>query len=158
MRLSHASIHPINYQKKRVSTTITTHTNQSNTQLTLFIVVDEYMNQVKELENIPLDKHSADRIDRALLELEKNNYDTTKALQEMSKLTEKDFKHVVDWSQKEINAFEQSIREHGHDLNYVKMNVQTKSMADIVRFFYQWKKTDRYETVYSEWTKIYRPM
>lgn len=116
------------------------------------------MNQVKELENIPLDKHSADRIDRALLELEKNNYDTTKALQEMSKLTEKDFKHVVDWSQKEINAFEQSIREHGHDLNYVKMNVQTKSMADIVRFFYQWKKTDRYETVYSEWTKIYRPM
>jgi hypothetical protein len=39
----------------------------------------------------------------------------------------------------------------------MKQNIPTKSMADIVRFFYQWKKSDRYEPVYSVWTKVFRP-
>jgi hypothetical protein len=116
------------------------------------------MQKVRKLENIPLKEYSADRLDRGLLELERNDYDTVQALVNMSQLTGDDFQHVVEWGQKEIDAFEQSIREHGHDLNFAKLFVKTKTMADIVRFFYQWKKTDRYETVYSEWTKIYRPM
>lgn len=41
-----------------------------------------------------------------------------------------------------------------HNLN---QQVPTKSMGDIVRYFYKWKKTDRYEPIYSEWTKIYKP-
>jgi hypothetical protein len=119
--------------------------------------LDKYMKQVKQLKNLPLAPHSSDLMDRALVELEEHNYDTSLALQSMSRLKKKDFKHAVDWSTEEINAFEQSIRDHGHDLNYAKKSVQTKEMGDIVRYFYQWKKTDRYETVYSEWTKIYRP-
>lgn len=116
------------------------------------------MNQVKELKNIPLAPHSSDLMDRALLELENNNYHTDQAFESMTVLSSADFVHEVKWSQKEKDAFEQSIREHGHDLNFCKMLVQTKSMADIVRYFYQWKKTERYETVYSDWTKIYRPL
>ncbi|GAA5811821.1 hypothetical protein MFLAVUS_005266 [Mucor flavus] len=120
--------------------------------------IDDYMNSVKELSNIPVSPHSSDLMDKALHELELSDYHTDQAFQNMEQLSEDDFKHLVHWSQKEIDAFEQSIRDHGHDLNYAKNSVQTKSMADIVRFFYQWKKTDRYELVYSDWTKIYRPM
>lgn len=116
------------------------------------------MNQVKELTNIPLPPHSSDLMDRALYELEQNHYHTDIAFERMSQLTQDEFKHIVDWSDREVQAFEQSIREHGHDLNYAKKSVETKSMADIVRYFYQWKKTDRYEPVYSEWTKIFKPM
>lgn len=132
-----------------------THTH---TRLTFVKKVDDYMNQVKELKNIPLAPHSSDLMDRALLELENNNYHTDQAFESMTELSSADFVHEVKWSQKEKDAFEQSIREHGHDLNFCKMLVQTKSMADIVRYFYQWKKTERYETVYSDWTKIYRPL
>ncbi|OBZ86246.1 Lid2 complex component snt2 [Choanephora cucurbitarum] len=120
--------------------------------------MDTYMEKVKAIENTPLPTHSSDFIDRALLELEHNNYQTDVAYHKMCQLTEVDFKHLVEWTPREIEAFEQSIRDHGHDLNYAKSSVKTKSMADIVRFFYQWKKTDRYEPIYSEWTKIYRPL
>ncbi|RCI02031.1 putative PHD type zinc finger protein with BAH domain-containing protein, partial [Rhizopus stolonifer] len=120
--------------------------------------VDDYMNQVKQLQHLPLPSYSPDLLDRALLELELNSYHTDIAYEHMCHLTKEDFKHVVEWTPKEIEAFEQSIREHGHDLNYAKNSVKTKPMADIVRYFYQWKKTDRYEPVYSEWTKIYRPL
>lgn len=116
------------------------------------------MNQVKELRNVPLTPYSSDLMDRALFELELNTYHTDQAFENMAELQDSDFKHIVHWTQKEIDEFEQSIREHGHDLNFAKNSVQTKSMADIVRYFYQWKKTERYETVYSDWTKIYRPM
>ncbi|KAI7894371.1 BAH domain-containing protein [Mucor mucedo] len=120
--------------------------------------IDDYMSQVKELKNIPLAPHSSDLMDRALLELENHDYHTDKAFETMTELSGADFVHEVEWTQKEMDAFEQSIREHGHDLNFAKSIVQTKSMADIVRYFYQWKKTERYETVYSDWTKIYRPL
>ncbi|CEP08262.1 hypothetical protein [Parasitella parasitica] len=120
--------------------------------------IDSYMESVKGLDNIPLLPHSSDLMDRALYELELNNYETETAYENMSKLNGDDFKHIVEWSPAEIEAFEQSIRNHGHDLNYAKAAVKTKDMADIVRYFYQWKKTDRYEPVYSEWTKVYRPL
>lgn len=115
------------------------------------------MEKVKALKHLPLAPHSSDLMDRALVELETHNYDVKAALESMSRLKEKDFAHVVNWSKEETEAFEQSIRENGHDLNYAKKSVQTKDMSDIVRYFYQWKKTERYEPVYSEWTKIYRP-
>lgn len=120
--------------------------------------IDNYMHAVKQLKNIPLPPHNSDLMDRALYELELNNYDTDIAYENMSKLNGDDFKHIVEWTPAEIEAFEQSIRNHGHDLNYAKTAVKTKDMADIVRYFYQWKKTDRYQPVYSEWTKIYRPL
>ncbi|RCH95628.1 putative PHD type zinc finger protein with BAH domain-containing protein [Rhizopus stolonifer] len=120
--------------------------------------VDNYMERVKDLENIHLSSHTSDLMDSAIYELHKSGYQPEIAYQKMSQLTTDDFEHIVDWSKREVDAFEQSIREHGHDLNYVKKNVGTKSMADIVRYFYQWKKTDRYEPVYSEWTKIFKPM
>ncbi|CAO3632632.1 unnamed protein product [Mucor hiemalis] len=120
--------------------------------------VDDYMDLVKDLKSLSLSPQSSDLMDRALFELELNTYHTDQAFENMADLHDSDFKHIVYWTQKEIDAFEQSIREHGHDLNFAKASVKTKSMADIVRYFYQWKKTERYETVYSDWTKIYRPM
>ncbi|KAK4519548.1 asparagine synthetase [Mucor velutinosus] len=122
------------------------------------LTIDHYVDSVKKLKNIPLPPHNSDLMDRALYELELNNYDTETAYDNMSKLNGDDFKHVVEWTPAEMEAFEQSIRDHGHDLNYAKAAVKTKDMADIVRYFYQWKKTDRYEPVYSEWTKVYRPL
>ncbi|KAI8385051.1 uncharacterized protein BYT42DRAFT_492613, partial [Radiomyces spectabilis] len=119
--------------------------------------LDNYMEKIKSMDNLPLPFYSSDLQDHALIELEKSHYDTQAALQNMSKLTASDFRFLVEWSPEEVAAFEQSIQERGHDLHSVKPRVPTKTMADIVRYFYIWKKTDRYEPVYSEWTRIYRP-
>lgn len=63
----------------------------------------------------------------------------------------------MEWSPEEVAAFEEGIKTHGHDLYQVSKFVPSKRYKVVVSFFYRWKKTERYETVYSEWTAIYRP-
>lgn len=113
------------------------------------------MRKVKEL-SLPLPSHSADLIDRALSALQRSGFDADKALKEMTAVQKRDF-DIVDWTPMEIDAFEEGIRLYGHELFAIKKKVETRSMKDVVRFFYQWKKTERYQPVYSVFTKINKP-
>ncbi|KAK3840326.1 MAG: hypothetical protein JOS17DRAFT_726745 [Linnemannia elongata] len=117
--------------------------------------VADYMSRVKEL-SLPLPAHSADLIDRALSALQRSGFDADTALKEISTVQKRDF-DIVDWTPKEIEAFEEGIRLYGHELFAIKKKVETRSMKDIVRFFYKWKKTERYQPVYSVFTKINKP-
>ncbi|KAI8136699.1 hypothetical protein BJV82DRAFT_647095 [Fennellomyces sp. T-0311] len=120
-------------------------------------VLDKYMEQAKALPTLPLPAYSGDLMDRALLCLEHCDYDVDAALEEMRTVDESDFVHLVEWSPEETEAFEGGIKTYGHDLYHVGRMVPSKKHADVVRYFYQWKKTERYEPVYSEWTKVYKP-
>ncbi|KAG0056625.1 putative PHD type zinc finger protein with BAH domain-containing protein [Gryganskiella cystojenkinii] len=115
-----------------------------------------YLDRVRKLENLPLPCHSADLIDKALGELQRSGFDADKALAEVAKANKQTF-DLKDWSQSEIEAFEEGIRLYGHELFAIKKNVETRSMKDIVRFFYQWKKTERYQPVYSVFTNVNKP-
>ncbi|KAK3835742.1 MAG: hypothetical protein J3R72DRAFT_451185 [Linnemannia gamsii] len=117
--------------------------------------VADYTNRVKEL-SLCLPLHSADLMDRALSALQRSGFDADKALKEMTTVQKRDF-DIVDWTPKEIELFEEGIRLYGHELFAIKKKVETRSMKDIVRFFYQWKKTERYQPVYSVFTKINKP-
>ncbi|KAF9159111.1 putative PHD type zinc finger protein with BAH domain-containing protein [Actinomortierella ambigua] len=117
--------------------------------------VSKYLDNLKDL-HLPLPSHSADLIDRALLALQNNHFDSAKALEEMAKVTQEDF-DLSDWTLEEIDRFEQGIRVYGHELHAVKNLVGSRTMKDIVRFFYRWKKTERYQPVYSVFTKINKP-
>lgn len=114
------------------------------------------MDRVKKLENLPLPSHSADLIDKALNALQRSGFDADKALEELAKVNQQTF-DLKDWSQDEIEAFEEGIRVYGHELFAIKKKVETRSMKDIVRFFYQWKKTERYRPVYSVFTNVNKP-
>ena len=138
--------------------TRTTNCLYNKTGLILLLwLVDEYMDQAKSLPTLPLPPYSGDLMDRALLCLEHCDYDTEAALEEMRKVDESDFVHIVEWTPEEVEAFENGIKQYGHDLYHVGRMVPTKKHADVVRYFYQWKKTDRYEPVYIHWTKVYKP-
>jgi hypothetical protein len=115
------------------------------------------MERVCALPDLPLPSHSSDLLDRALLELQQYGFDDEKALESVGRLTKDDFDHLEAWTPEDIAAFEDGIKTYGHELHSVATKVPNRSMAQIVRFFYKWKKTDRYEPVYSEWTKIYKP-
>ncbi|KAG0365443.1 putative PHD type zinc finger protein with BAH domain-containing protein, partial [Gamsiella multidivaricata] len=85
--------------------------------------VTDYMDRVKEL-SLPLAFHSADLIDRALLELQKSKFNAEEALNEMTKIKQQDFM-IKDWTDKEIKAFEEGIRLYGHELFAIKKKVET---------------------------------
>ncbi|CAO3599279.1 unnamed protein product [Absidia cylindrospora] len=119
--------------------------------------LDDYISKVQVLPTLPLAPHSADTYDLALSILEGSDYNIKVALEKIQRVTRDDFSFLVTWQPDEIKKFEQGIQDHGHELVFVKQGVPTKSMADIVRFFYKWKKSDRYEPVYSVWTKVFKP-
>ncbi|KAG2175457.1 hypothetical protein INT43_001104 [Umbelopsis isabellina] len=119
--------------------------------------VDRYMKKVCALPDLPLPSHSADFLDRALIELQQYDFDEEKALESVRCLIKDDFDYQEEWTHEDIAAFEEGIKAYGHELHSVATKVPDRSMAQIVRFFYKWKKTERYEPVYSEWTKIYKP-
>ncbi|KAF9112970.1 putative PHD type zinc finger protein with BAH domain-containing protein [Mortierella sp. AM989] len=97
-----------------------------------------------------------DLMDKALFTLQKCGFDSEKALKEIAKVQKQDF-DIKDWTSTEIEAFEEGIRLYGHELFAIKKKVETRPMKDVVRYFYQWKKTERYQPVYSVFTKINKP-
>ncbi|KAK3821272.1 MAG: hypothetical protein J3Q66DRAFT_332951 [Benniella sp.] len=117
--------------------------------------VTNYMERVKAL-SLPLPIHSADLMDKALSTLQKSKFNADMALKEMTRIRKQDFE-LRDWTAKETDAFEEGIRLYGHELYAIKKKVETRLMRDIVRFFYIWKKTERYQPVYSVFTKVNKP-
>ncbi|ORX47405.1 BAH-domain-containing protein [Hesseltinella vesiculosa] len=116
--------------------------------------LNTYMTEVRALPS-PISSTSPDLYDIALHLLQVNKGDTQTALAQFKEWT--DFPYCTSWSYDEIKAFEHSISNHGHDLHAMKQYLTSKTMPEIVRFFYQWKKSNRYKSVYSHWTEVYRP-
>ncbi|CDH49796.1 phd finger and bah domain-containing protein [Lichtheimia corymbifera JMRC:FSU:9682] len=119
--------------------------------------LDHYMTQAMSLPSFTLPVCKVDLKTRIIEELERHDYNTQEALDAVAKLTLDDFPRAVEWTPEEIESFEKAITLYGHDLFRVGRKVPSKKHADVVRYFYQWKKTDRYEPVYSQWTTIYKP-
>lgn len=115
------------------------------------------MTQAMSLPSFTLPVCKVDLKTRIIEELERHDYNTQEALDAVAKLTLDDFPRAVEWTPEEIESFEKAITLYGHDLFRVGRKVPSKKHADVVRYFYQWKKTDRYEPVYSQWTTIYKP-
>lgn len=140
--------------------------------------MDKYLDDARKL--FP---PSMDVADRALEVLHRCNYVVKDAMIIMSKLTNADVK-VAEWSPEEKKKFEDCIVKYGHDLYWVQKEVRviyvaesvtsstydlflhaylrshqvyTKSMKDIVIYFYKWKRTERYQPVYSQFCEKYRP-
>ncbi|RUO96052.1 hypothetical protein BC936DRAFT_142708, partial [Jimgerdemannia flammicorona] len=104
------------------------HSFASHIRLTIALLamfpieVDQYMEVVKRLPNLPLPSYSGDLLDRALLELERRDWDVDAALKTMRGLTKVDF-GIVDWSAAEVTAFEEGIQTYGHELWMVAKKV-----------------------------------
>ena len=45
-----------------------------------------------------------------------------------------------EWNDEEVAAFENGIAQHGAELRFVKDEIGTRTMAEVVRFYGKWKK------------------
>ncbi|KAJ3040011.1 putative PHD type zinc finger protein with BAH domain-containing protein [Rhizophlyctis rosea] len=116
--------------------------------------VDDYIEEV--LSDLPLSLKSILTVDRALEELHKAKYDANVAIAAMHKLRPADV-GIVEWTDEEVKAFEGGVVKYGHELHWVQKEVPTKTMPEVVSYFYKWKKSRRYATVYDQFCKKYRP-
>ncbi|UYV65655.1 MIER3 [Cordylochernes scorpioides] len=58
------------------------------------------------------------------------------------------------WSEEECRSFENGLRTYGKEFHLIQQNkVRTRSVGELVHFYYLWKKTERHD-VFASKTKI----
>lgn len=61
---------------------------------------------------------------------------------------------MTPWSEEECRAFEAGLRLHGKDFVAIRANkVTTRSIKELVNFYYLWKKTERHD-VFTSRTRL----
>ncbi|KAK9478771.1 hypothetical protein V1514DRAFT_330343 [Lipomyces japonicus] len=107
----------------------------------LNVDVETYMkstqNFAKRLGMLP---ESSNFLDAALFSFMECGYNSDNALEKVTKFTRKSLKEPT-LTATEVAKFENAVKKFGSELHPVKKTVGTVKSADIVRFYYLWKKT-----------------
>lgn len=105
--------------------------------------MDDYISKAKGLaREIGVKDCSTNLLDKALEILYKNGFDEAISLKQLRKLNRRKLGEP-DLSKEEQKRFEEGVSKYGSELHSVTRHVKTQSHADIVRYYYVWKKTDR---------------
>ena len=115
-------------------------------------LVNDYMTRAKVMAKpLGLPEFSTNLLDVALQLLYSNNFVVDKALEALSKTDKKAFKEP-ELSPAELKKFEDGVAKFGSEWLSIKRHVKTMSPADVVRFYYTWKKTDRGKQVWGNYS------
>ena len=106
--------------------------------------LDRYISQVKGLAGeIGVQPHSTNLLDKALEILYQHKFNVEASLNDVRKLDKhKDLKEP-DLNKEEQKRFEEGVSKFGSELHSITRHVRTVKHADIVRYYYVWKKTDK---------------
>ncbi|RWS24548.1 mesoderm induction early response protein 1-like protein [Leptotrombidium deliense] len=62
------------------------------------------------------------------------------------------YEPMTSWSEEECRNFEDGLKTYGKDFHIIQKNkVRTRSVSEIVQFYYLWKKTERHDAFASKW-------
>ena len=116
-------------------------------------LVDEYMQRAKTLaKEIGVQPYSTNFLDKALEILCDNGYNAEAALSQLRHLDRKKDLKEPEFNKEELRRFEEGIAKHGTNLYEVSRHVgKGQSHANIVRFYYMWKKTERGRQVWGNY-------
>jgi hypothetical protein len=115
-------------------------------------LVYDYIGRAAKLARpLGLPDLSTNLLDVALQVLLSNGYDAEKSLDELSKADKRIFKEP-DLSGPEVKKFEDGVAKYGSEWHSIKKHVKTVSPANIVRFYYTWKKTERGKQVWGNYS------
>lgn len=119
-------------------------------------VMDSYMERVKNVATeIGVLPHSTDFLDMAIYHLHKTSFDADAAIKQLRQ-TERIGSYPASrldvrtdlrdpqftLTREEKKRFRDAVGKYGSELRNVRLAVRTASHADIVRYWYYWKKTD----------------
>jgi hypothetical protein len=106
--------------------------------------VDSYIKStVKVADKIGLEPFATNFVDKAVEILYTNNFDEKKAFEQLSKVQAiRDLKEPR-LKPDEAKRFEEGVAKFGSELHAVAKHVKTRKESEIVRYYYQWKKTER---------------
>ncbi|ENN74347.1 hypothetical protein YQE_09317, partial [Dendroctonus ponderosae] len=113
--------------------------------------VEEYLQKAHEIFNPPIPKGTMLRDDEeALYLLQECGYNTAEALRRLEMRGPASPKvpngNEAKWSEEECRNFESGVRSFGKDFLQIQQNkVQSRTVGELVQFYYLWKKTERHD-------------
>ena len=108
-------------------------------------IIDHYMARAKGLaKNIGVKEYSTNFLDKALQLLYSNKYNAEVALEQLRHVHRRKDLREPDLNKEEQKRFEEGVARYGTNLHEVSKHVgKSQRHADIVRFYYMWKRTPR---------------
>ncbi|KAI9734225.1 MAG: putative PHD type zinc finger protein with BAH domain-containing protein [Cirrosporium novae-zelandiae] len=107
-------------------------------------LVDDYMKRVRELSGaVGVTDFNTNFLTKAIELLYKNNYNVEESLEQVAVLHKRKDLREPELNKEEIKRFEEGVKLYGSELWPIAKHVRTVKHADIVRFYYMWKKTER---------------
>lgn len=115
-------------------------------------LIDDYLDRIRHIaENLSLPHFSTDFQDVALTALYENQFDIDAAISSLSSLT-KERLNVPEFNVFELQQFENAISRYGSELSLVANEVPTKTLPEIIRFYYMWKKTESGKKIWGNYS------
>jgi hypothetical protein len=115
-------------------------------------LVSNYMARAKILAKpLGLPELSTNLLDIAIQKLHASGYNPEKALEALIATDRKEFKEP-ELSPAELKKFEDGVAKYGSEWHSIKKHVKSMTAADVVRFYYTWKKTDRGKQVWGNYS------
>ncbi|XP_050668749.1 mesoderm induction early response protein 1 [Leptidea sinapis] len=113
-------------------------------------VTEEYMRKICAMNSetgidaVPRGKQLRDD-EEALFLLQQCGHNVDEALRRR-RITSQTPAHANVWSEEECRNFENGIKMHGKDFHLIRQQkVRTRSVGELVQFYYIWKKTERHD-------------
>ncbi|XP_063359823.1 mesoderm induction early response protein 1 [Cydia amplana] len=113
-------------------------------------VIEDYMKKITALncgsgvEAVPRGKQLRDD-EEALFLLQQCGHNVEEALRRR-RISAQTPAHASLWSEEECRNFENGLKAHGKDFHLIRQNkVRTRSVGELVQFYYIWKKTERHD-------------
>jgi hypothetical protein len=114
--------------------------------------LDDYMNTARSMAvSLGLPPRSTNLQDVARDVLFRNDFDPSKALDELPKVPKADFDEP-DLTPLEQKRFEEAVAKFGSELHSVKKYVKTLKPATVTRYYYTWKKTERGKQIWGNFS------
>lgn len=115
-------------------------------------LIDLYMTEVRRLaKEVGVKEYSTNYLDKALELLYTSNYDTEASLKQLRMINRRKDLKEPELNKEEIKRFDEAVSKYGSEMRLVRMHVRTQKHADIVRFYYLWKKTDRGKQIWGNY-------
>lgn len=115
-------------------------------------IVDSYMNKVKTLaKEVGVKEYSTNYLDKALELLYTNGFNAEVSLEKLRAVNRRKDLKEPELNKEEIKRFEEGVSKYGSEMRLVRLHVRTQKHADIVRFYYMWKKTDRGKQIWGNY-------
>ncbi|KAK9461811.1 uncharacterized protein V1516DRAFT_621863 [Lipomyces oligophaga] len=122
-------------------TTVTLRWRTPNSEILSNDQIDAFIAQAQPFaERLGMRGWSANFLDDSLAALMAHGYNAEAALVDVGKFTRSSLKEPT-LSPEEVSRFEEGVGRWGSELGPVSRFVKTANSADVVRFYYLWKKT-----------------